>query len=116
LPHLGRNLLFYINPRNLFQHEVNYGLVTFRGYNIIFVLLIAVLLLRAWKPLPVRVRQHIAIAAAINLPLLFAVCAPGELRNLSLLYPGRLFLIAQAVALWVGAVAVARSLHKESLL
>lgn len=114
LPHLGRNLLFYINPRNLFQHEVNYGLVTFRGYNIIFVVLVAVLLLRAWKPLPVRVRQHIAIAAVINLPLLFAVCAPGELRNLSLLYPGLLFLIAQAVALWAGAVPL--SLHKESLL
>jgi hypothetical protein len=103
--HLGRNMLFYLNPRNLFQHEVNYGLVTFRGYNIVFVLMIAVLLLRGWKPLPVRIRQHIAIAAAIDLPLFFIVCAPGELRNLSLLYPGLLFLVGQSIALWVAGIS-----------
>jgi hypothetical protein len=102
--HLLWNLFFYANPKNFFAHEGNYGLITWKGYNLIFLGLIVLLVTRGWRELSVRIRQHILVAAAVNLPLFLLLCAPGELRDLSMLYGGLLLLTAQLISGWIAEV------------
>jgi hypothetical protein len=52
---------------------------------------------RGWSHLPQVVHRHAQIAAAINFPLYFLFCWPGEMRNLSMLY--LVFLLALAANL-----------------
>jgi hypothetical protein len=49
---------------------------------------------RAWKGIPVAVRQHAKIAAVINVPLFLLFCGPAEARDLSMLYIALLMVIA----------------------
>ena len=50
-------------------------------------------------------QRHAQIAAAINLPLYVLFCAPGELRNLSMLYVVLLVVLATNLEEWRGVVA-----------
>jgi hypothetical protein len=98
---LWDNLLFYVDPGNWLRTENTYGILLPRGFSIVFVLVFAGLLAKAWRGLPLVLRNHGAAAAAINLPLFFLFCSPGEMRNLSMLYPTLLLLIACALSAWL---------------
>jgi hypothetical protein len=97
-----QNLPFYLSPLSLFAREQNYGLWTLTGYSVFTLLLAAVVVVRGWPGLSVPVRQHIIVAAAINLPLFILLGAPGEIRNLSFLFVGLVFLTAQSLSEWIG--------------
>ncbi|WP_447920796.1 hypothetical protein [Achromobacter aegrifaciens] len=102
---LWTNLLFYIDPGNWFRTENTYGVLLPRGFSIVFVLVFAGLGVKAWRSLPAALRTHGAVAAAINLPLFFLFCSPGEMRNLSMLYPTLTVLIACALSTWLSLAA-----------
>jgi len=60
-----------------------------------------------WKYLPPVCRQHMLIAAAINLPLYLFLCNPGEMRNLSLLWMSFVFLAVFLLQSWERAPSAA---------
>ncbi|MDP9049125.1 MAG: hypothetical protein M3O31_00155 [Acidobacteriota bacterium] len=94
-------LHFYLNARNmLFASEETYGVRMFSAFTLLPVALLVWTAVRGWKYLPAKIRQHARIAAAINIPLYFIFCNPGELRNLSMLYVALLVLIATSVNRW----------------
>lgn len=66
--------------------EITYGVIFGRGMFLPHVLLVAWLIKCTWKKLSSMWKNHIKIAASINIPLYIIFCWPGELRNLSLLY------------------------------
>ncbi len=103
--HFFENLRFYLSPGKLFGHEVNYGILTLRGYNVASLLLLWIVIARGWRGLPASIHFHTFIAAAINLPLFFVLCFYGELRDLSMLYGALLLLIAACIAKWVKSAA-----------
>ena len=85
-----------LTPGNSFQREMTYGVVGPR-YLSIFTLVIAVIVvLRGWRS-EVRHETTPIIAAAINFPVFLLFGAPGELRNLSLIYVGFVFLLGYAL-------------------
>lgn len=95
--HLGDNLVAYLSAQTYAQMELTYGIMGPRQAFVLTLLLIATVFVRGWRASPKEVRQHILLAAAINLPL-FAVCAAvGELRNLSLMFVGFAILIGKAL-------------------
>jgi len=99
--YLPENLKFYLNPLNLINgHEFNYGLPTPRGYSLFLLIPVLIIYWNGWKQLPTWARQHTWIALAINLPLFLLFCAPGEIRNLSLLFVSFLLTIAYALPGW----------------
>jgi hypothetical protein len=100
--HLFYNLAYYPNPLNLVTFDRTYGLVILSGYSIVTVAAVGLLLSLSWARLPVIVRRHALLTAAINFPLLLLFSAPGEIRNLSLLYPTLAFLIASTIDGFVG--------------
>jgi hypothetical protein len=53
--------------------------------------------MRGWPPCNPVIKQHIAIGAAVTLPLVLLFAFPGELRNFSILYVGFVFLLAYAL-------------------
>ncbi|MEY3898504.1 MAG: hypothetical protein RLZZ214_4026 [Verrucomicrobiota bacterium] len=96
--HVLKNLKFYLNPLNYVQfNEVTYGVMGPKGFYFGTILVIAVLIARSWPSAPNRVRWHLLIVSAINFPLVLIFCAPGELRNLSLVYVGLTVMIAYAL-------------------
>ncbi|MGA8088337.1 MAG: hypothetical protein WCA10_13600, partial [Terracidiphilus sp.] len=58
---------------------------------------------RGWRLLPLWVKRHAQIAAAINIPLFLLFCQPGEFRDLSLLYVSFLLILAVNLREWVGS-------------
>lgn len=66
--------------------EITYGVFFGAGMFLPHLLLIAWLVKCTWKKLSPTWKNHIKIAAAINIPLYIIFCWMGELRNLSLLY------------------------------
>lgn len=88
------NLEAYARLSRYLELEVTYGVAGPSGTFIGTGVLLAILVLRAWPSCPDPMRRHVAIAALINLPLFVMFCAPGELRNLSLLFVGTVVLIA----------------------
>lgn len=96
--HVLKNLKFYLNPLSYLQcNEVTYGVMGPKGFYFGTILVIAVLIARSWPSAPTRVRLHLLIVSAINFPLVLIFCAPGELRNLSLVYVGLVVMIAYAI-------------------
>lgn len=91
---LVEHVLWLLQPTSYFAFEVNYGVPTPKGFNIIHVLIVAILVRNGWRHLTPEVRQHFWIALAINLPLFLAFCYQGELRNLSMLYMTLVILMA----------------------
>ena len=91
------NLKFYANPLSLLKITVTYGLPYPAGYSLVSVAAIAVTAVLGWRTLPDRFRRHAIVAAIINVPLTLLFAFPGEMRNLSLLYPSLVLLMAGAV-------------------
>jgi hypothetical protein len=90
---LVSHLLWLLHPGSYFEFEVNYGVPTPKGFNIIHIVIVALLVKQAWKYFRPALRQHLYIALAINIPLFLAFCYQGELRNLSMLFIGLLLMI-----------------------
>lgn len=74
--------------------EITYGVYFGHGMFFLHIILVAWIIKNAWKNLPPPWKFHIKIAALINFPLYILFCAPGELRNLSLLYAGFIVMLA----------------------
>ncbi len=85
---LWSHLAWLLSPRAYLQFEVNYGVPTPKGLNVIHLFLLWWLARNAWPHLSRAMKQHIWIASGISLPLFLAFCYEGELRNFSLLYVG----------------------------
>jgi EamA domain-containing membrane protein RarD len=77
--------------------EVTYGM---RGPGALFLgtcLAVLVMVLRGWPFCPRSIRRHLAIMAAINVPLVLVTGSASELRNLSFLFVGLMVLGALGV-------------------
>ena len=98
---LWENLRFYAGLSGWLRTESTYGVVLPRGFSIVTVLLFAGVACRNWRGLSLPMRRHATIAAAINLPLFLLFCSPGEMRNLSMLYPTWLALTALGLSHWL---------------
>ena len=95
--HLGENLAAYLSAQTYAQMELTYGIMGPRQAFVLTLLLIAIVFVRGWRASPKEVRQHILLAAAINVPLFAVFAAVGELRNLSLMFVGFAILIGKAL-------------------
>ena len=84
--------------------EKTYGLPMVQPLNLIFIALLIWTAVRGWRSLPRAFQRHAQIAAAINVPLFLLLCAPGEWRDLSLLYVALFLLMVANVEKWMGAV------------
>lgn len=73
---------------NWYNTEITYGVFFGQGMFLPHVLLVAWLVKCAWKKISPEWKNHIKIAAALNIPLYIIFCWIGELRNLSMLYVG----------------------------
>ncbi|CAB3688624.1 Uncharacterised protein [Achromobacter denitrificans] len=98
---LWDNLRFYVDPGNWLRTESTYGVLLPRGFGVVSMLAFAGIAVCGWARLPQAWRQHAQLALAINLPLFVLFCSPGEMRNLSMLYPTLLGLTALALGLWL---------------
>ncbi|WP_197664931.1 hypothetical protein, partial [Acinetobacter venetianus] len=87
---------------NWLRTENTYGVLLPRGFSIVSMLAFAGIAIHGWTRLPQPLRWHAQMALAINLPLFLLFCSPGEMRNLSMLYPSLLCLLALALAKWLG--------------
>ncbi len=85
----------------VYETEETYGLKMLRPMTVLPMTLLLWTISRAWKSLPQVVRQHGMIAAAINIPLYFLFCAPGELRDLSMLSVVVLMSLAVNLNFWI---------------
>jgi hypothetical protein len=94
LPQWRFQLDFLLHPQNSLGMEETYGIKMFRSFSPLPLALIAWTAWRGWPRLPLAIRRHGQIAAAINLPLFLLFCAPGETRDFSLLYMVFLLLVA----------------------
>jgi hypothetical protein len=95
--HLANNLAGYLSAQTYGQMELTYGIMGPRQAFALTLILIATVFVRGWRASPQEVRQHILLAAAINLPLFALFAAAGELRNLSLMFVGFAILIGKAL-------------------
>ena len=98
---LPENLAFYLNPLNLLKMDQSYGLPLFKAYGVVMLGWFAAMMAYGWTVAPAYIRQHLALAAAINVPLFLLFCAAGEMRNLSMLYVGTVVLMAGALHRWI---------------
>ena len=87
-------LRFLAHPLNFLRWEKTYGIPAFKAFTLIPLILIVWTAFRGWRRLPLEIQRHGQIAALINFPLFFLFCAPGEIRDLSLLYIVFLLLLA----------------------
>lgn len=67
--------------------EETYGVRLPQASTALPLALLAWTVARAWRGLPRSYRRQAVLAATINLPLYVLCCYPGELRDLSLLFP-----------------------------
>lgn len=67
--------------------STTYGLPLGAQMFFLHILFVAYLVKKTWKRLPLEWRVHAKIACVITIPLFWLFCHPGELRNLSFLYP-----------------------------
>ena len=72
--------------KNYTNTEITYGVFFGSGMFLPHVLLVAWLMKCTLKKLSPMWKNHLKIAAAINIPLYIVFCWMGELRNLSMLY------------------------------
>ncbi|SAK79759.1 hypothetical protein [Caballeronia ptereochthonis] len=112
--HLLDNFAFLIRPMSYLRFEYNYGVVTPKGFNVIF-LAVAVWLLRSgWSRLPDAVRRHVWIALAINVPLFLLFGFHDELRNLSMLMMGVLMIVSVNISLWLDQRDAVSAAHEQA--
>ena len=94
-------LNYFLHPHNfLFDTETTYGLILWKSSTILPMALLVWTIWLAWSRLPLMIKRHAQIATAINLPLYVLFCAPGELRNLSMLYVALLAVLATNLEEW----------------
>ncbi|MCY1548064.1 hypothetical protein D9M68_841520 [compost metagenome] len=105
---LWDSLRYYAAPGNWLRTESTYGVLLPRGFGLASMLACAGIAAIGWARLPQAMRQHARLALAINLPLFLMFCSPGEMRNLSMLYPSLLGLLAMAMTVWMHAAAPGR--------
>ncbi|SSW61732.1 hypothetical protein [Achromobacter agilis] len=105
----GANLYYFLDPGNWFRTEGTYGVTLPKGLSAVMMLMIAGVAAIGWGRLPAAFRLHIWAALAVNVPLFLLFAAAGEARNLSILYPSLLGLLAMALTAWMGAAAPGRS-------
>ena len=91
------HLSHYLTPSNYLLKEMTYGVFGPRYLSIFTIAFIVLVVWRGWRSCSQALKQHLLIAAAINLPAFLLFGAPGELRNLSLLYVGFVFLLGYAL-------------------
>lgn len=100
--HLLDQLLLFTHPRTfIISTEETYGLRALLAYSLLPIAIVLWTVRRAWRHLPAAIQQHAKLAAAINIPLYFLFCLPGELRDLSMLYIALLLVIAVNISNWV---------------
>jgi hypothetical protein len=97
--HFYNNIKAYLRPWTYQQFEITYGIVGPSGAFFCTLAIIIAIVVRGWSHCTQKVRQHILIAGAINLPLFVLFCATGELRNLSLLFVGFVILTGLSIDL-----------------
>lgn len=95
--HLFDNLGYYLSPQNYLHAEITYNLVGPGRLSIATLMVVSIIAIRGWQACSPTTRQHLLIAAAVNLPLFVSFAAGGELRNLSLLYVGFVILMANTI-------------------
>lgn len=97
--HLFTNLAAYFNPFSgtYTQMELTYGLVGPSGMSLLTLLALVAVARRGWQGLPAPIRRHALVSICLSLPLFLALCATGELRNLSLCFPALVLLLARAL-------------------
>src|SRR5262249_26524312 len=83
------------------RFEANYGVLTTKGFNIVGILIALLLVRSGWSRLPQTVRRHLLIALVVNVPLFLLFGFHDELRNLSMLTPGVLMIVAANISLWL---------------
>jgi len=91
------NIQNYLNPTTYLKFDGSYGLLAPKGFNILTVMLILILIKMAWKYLDPKLQKHCLIAFFINFPLFIILGFYNEIRGLSLLYISLIFLIAYAI-------------------
>jgi hypothetical protein len=93
--HLRDQLAYLTDIPTLFLGtESTYGIRVVKAFSVLPLTLLLWTTVRGWKRLCKPLQRHAQIAALINLPLFFLFCWPSEMRNLSLLYPTFLALVA----------------------
>ncbi len=99
--HLRDQIAYLAHPGFwLFKFGKTYGVFLPEMATLLPALLMGWMIWTSWKHLPPAIRQYGLLTAAMNLPLFFLFCMPGEVRDLSLLF---------VVVLLSFAVALARS-------
>ena len=91
------NLTGYLTLSNYFHYETTYGLPSPTRMFILTLILIFIIFVRGWYNIAPVWKQHLKIAAVINIPLFIAFCSVGELRNLSITFVGFVILIAAKI-------------------
>lgn len=94
---LWDNLRSYLLPWVYHTTEITYGLIGPARMSFITVGVVAVLIWHGWSKCNSIVRQHLVLAAVINVPLFMTFASNGELRNLSLLFVGMTIIISKAL-------------------
>ena len=97
-------LQFFLSPQLLlFSLEKTYGMLVVSVFTVAPMALLVWTVWRAWGQLPRVIQQHAQIAAAINIPLYLLFSAPGELRDMSMLYIVFLMVLAVNLSNWVSS-------------
>ena len=99
--HWKDQINFFLHPMGQFHRERTYGLDLFKSFNLFSLGMIVWTVVRGWRLLPRSIQRHAQIAVAINLPLWFLFCYPGELRDLSLIYGAFLLLLTTNLDQWI---------------
>src|ERR1017187_10131407 len=110
--HWSEQLQSFLHPGALlFSTEESYGVRGIRVLSVVPMALLIWTVRRGWPRLPRVIQRHGQIAAAINVPLYLLFCAPGELRNLSMLYIAFLVVLAVNLNDWICSSGQAGSLQ-----
>jgi hypothetical protein len=97
-------LAFVFSSRLFLGHaplEMTYGVLLPCAAGMVPMALLVWTVWRAWPSLSPPVKTYAQLAGAINLPLYFLFCYPGELRDFSLLYPVLLLMIGINMQRWM---------------
>lgn len=111
---LPDHIYWLLDPRSYFLFEVNYGAVTTKGFNVIHLIIVAFIVRSAWRYLTPVLRQHVLIAAVINIPFFIVFCYQGELRNLSMLFVGFTLMISIAISRYFQKIYQASDFKPDS--
>jgi len=105
--------LFHLRAMLIGNREA-YGIPMLMAYSIGPALLMAWSVWRAWKHIPKPFQRHAQIAALINVPMYLLFVQPGKLRDMSMLYPTLLVVLAVNIQLWFDDVVPAVRKYRDS--